>query len=170
MLAADSDVGRRERSKGEMLEIRRIAVEIAVQWIGPSGTTLINEDDIAMGANAAVPRKPGRQFCRRLTRTASEHEDRIWRVVPIKGWENHDVQTNLSSRSVIAVFPHRIRGTINFFGHVWNVASVRSQFDGEDGDSMSGVSNVYRRRKKYETADDPRVNIEHDELFSIWRT
>src|SRR5215472_13900829 len=79
-----------EQTGGDLFEIGRVAVKIAIERVGSARASLIDKHDIVMRARAKQERIGWSFFCDALARAAAEHEYRF-RFVGLEGTKDNDV-------------------------------------------------------------------------------
>lgn len=80
----------REFAGHHSLQIRRIAVQVAIQWIRSAGASLVDHDDIA-GVPQRLPAKKRREPGGRSSGSAIQYKDGIGCVIAVQRRQNHDV-------------------------------------------------------------------------------
>ena len=107
-----------------------VAVEIAIEGVGAAGAALIDEDDVAVGAEFAVPDEDTDEFGGGLSRTAGEHDEGVGRARRGERGEDDDVEGDPASGLAVAIFPDGVGGAANLVGDAVQGAGMGFGFDG----------------------------------------
>jgi hypothetical protein len=115
-LAAPADGVDREGAGEDALGAGHVAVEIARERVGASGTALVDEDDVAADAELAVLDEWADQVGSGLSGSAGENDERGGCTRRGEGREDDDVEGNPAPGLRFAIFPGGVGGAAGFVG------------------------------------------------------
>jgi hypothetical protein len=150
--AADFDGVQREGIGDHLLQVGRVAVEIAIERVGAAGAALIDEYNVAAGAEQAVSCIAGCGFGGRLSRSAGQDEQWVGCALLAERGKDYDVQPDLTAGFGGAVFPDWVGGALNLRGDTRHATGVRFRFDGGDwraGGASQGAEQEQCKKKPH---------------------